>query len=124
MSKKNARNNKFNNNESRGNPEARVNNKKNTKSYKRGCPYQNADAQANTSYEKTNDVKWYAKNPELLRDAGAVSFNNPVGSKINIRGSVTRLSHDYVDLDHFYVPGVMVLKANLIPGLIARSLAL
>lgn len=117
MSRNNERNNKFNTNGSKGNPKARVNNKKNTKSYKKGSPYQNADAQADTSREKTNDVSWYAKNPELLRDAGDLSFNNPVGSKVTFRGSVTKEVGDYVDLDQFYVPGIMVLKANPIPGI-------
>lgn len=121
MSRNNERNNKFNTNGVKGNPNARVNNKKTTKSYRRGNPYQNADAQANTSCEKTNDVSWYAKNPELLRDAGALSFNNPVGSKVSYAGSVTELGNDYVNVDNFYTPGVMVLKANPIPGISANS---
>lgn len=121
MSRNNERTNKNNNNGSKGNPNARVNNKKNTKSYRRGNPYQNADAQADTSREKTNDVSWYAKNPELLRDAGALSFNNPVGSKISYVGSVKVADKDYVNADQFYTPGIMVMKANPIPGISANS---
>lgn len=37
---------------------------------------------------KYNDVSWYAKNPEMLRDAASFSYNSPVGNRIPVYQSL------------------------------------
>lgn len=53
-----------------------------------------------------NDASWYALSPQLLSDAGQLSFNNPLGTGLS--GIISRT-------DPYYVPGVMCLKYH--PGI-------
>nr|AVX53561.1 putative capsid [Marmot picobirnavirus] len=75
---------------------------------------------ANSSY---NDVSWYAKNDQILRDAASYSYNQPLGSKIRLEnvvlpsGSGEGLSSSVVSNGaSTSVPGVMTLLTGICPG--------
>lgn len=58
------------------------------------------------AYHKYNDVSWYAKNDNMLRDAASLSYNNPLGQKFKLKdiyksGSMT------VNGGETSVPGLM-----------------
>lgn len=50
--------------------------------------------------DKSNDVRWYAHNPELLRSAASIPFSQTVGSPLEFRG---------IHETDFVVPGVLGL---------------
>ena len=56
-----------------------------------------------------NDVSWYASNPQLVKDAGSFSFNNPVGGVVN-------LDNGGLYNTQFAVPGVMAIRTVGVPG--------
>lgn len=57
----------------------------------------------------SNDSSWYALNPQLLQDAGQLSFNNPLG--VGLPGIMT--GSDLSSL--MYTPGVM--RIHFLPGI-------
>lgn len=66
---------------------------------------------------KHNDVSWYARNPQILKDAASLSFNNPVGGKIadlwkNPLSTSTSANYDPFTLGA--IPGIMQL--HFVPG--------
>lgn len=61
---------------------------------------------------KYNDVSWYAKNPEMLRDAASYSYNNPLGTNVPLNQLVSPATVD-VSMsyyDYTAVPGLMTLR--------------
>lgn len=68
---------------------------------------------------KYNDVSWYAKNERMLRDSASFSYNNPVGTRLNMQNYITAntTSLPIVIQDHSSkrVPSVMAL--DFVPGI-------
>lgn len=69
---------------------------------------------------KHNDVSWYARNPQILKDAASLSFNNPVGGTIadlwrNPLSTGTDNNFDSRTLGA--IPGIMQLHFVSGPGL-------
>lgn len=62
---------------------------------------------------KYNDVSWYTKNEQMLRDAASLSFNNPVGVKLPRLMSEVDASGYYWAAGHV-VPGLCSLR--ILPG--------
>lgn len=64
---------------------------------------------------KFNDVSWYARNPQILKDAASLSFNNPVGGRTY---GLWNKPTDRADVyDSFYlgsIPGIM--QFGFVPG--------
>nr|AVX53787.1 putative capsid [Marmot picobirnavirus] len=59
-----------------------------------------------------NDVSWYNANPELLRTAGSLSFNNPLG--IDIYPSINNVTGIQIDENkHWTIPGI--IRLDLVP---------
>lgn len=62
---------------------------------------------------RTNDPSWYTVTPELLRDAGSYSFNNPLGNTLritelsNVDSSINYNQFDRLDRT---IPGIMVMR--------------
>lgn len=76
------------------------------------------ESKSRTNGNRGNDVAWYAANPQLLVDAGSLSYSNPVGSIIK----------QNFDTDNWvYVKGVPSLKNKSIneayPGVCSLEIA-
>lgn len=79
-------------------------------------------SQIRSSY---NDVSWYAKNDQILRDAASFSYNQPLGSKMP-SGELSEMDvtpyESTVDVEQRQlrcassVPGVMTLYTAITPG--------
>jgi len=54
-----------------------------------------------------NDVAWYSKNPQLLKDAGSIPFSNIQGLNIHLPG-MTKGGAEYVDK----LPGLITMPAT------------
>lgn len=94
--------------------ENRSNRKRGTKSnYKKGNGQKPQVKDKNEGYEgkqsPTNDPKWYAQTPELLRDAASIPFSSAAGTSysLNFYGDSVNPSTEQ------YVPGV--LSMTIIP---------
>lgn len=61
---------------------------------------------------RINDVRWYAKTPQLLRDAASYSFNNALGASLPTYSNSATISGKTVTLkqSRMYIPGIMQLK--------------
>lgn len=79
-------------------------------------------SQVKSSY---NDVSWYAKNDQILRDAASFSYNQPLGSKmpsgelsemdVTPYGNTTEVNQQQLRCASS-VPGVMTLYTAITPG--------
>lgn len=72
---------------------------------------------------KYNDVSWYSKNEQMLKDAASFSYNRPLGSEIKfdkvIGAGFTNASSAQTQYDASCssVAGVMTLLTDITPGL-------
>nr|AVX53818.1 putative capsid [Marmot picobirnavirus] len=65
---------------------------------------------------KFNDVSWYARNPQLLRDAGSLSFNNPLGAQLRFNDVIPANSTFQAVSGMDVIPGVMRISFRPVPG--------
>ena len=67
----------------------------------------------NSLRNKFNDVSWYAKNTQLLRDAGSLSFNNPLGANMPYEDVIPVNGTFTANLGTKHFPGI--LRISFIP---------
>lgn len=73
------------------------------------------DAVNTSSDTKTNDPEWYARDPQLLRDASRIPFSTPFGAQLGIIKGGTSYGVGFSDDTHVgdylsAIPGVCSLK--------------
>lgn len=68
---------------------------------------------------KSNPIEWYNHNEALMKDAGRLSFNNPLGAKFTVLNGYTGMTNS--NEIHNHVPGIMVLNYIYGPGLAASA---
>lgn len=93
----------------------RGNKKGNNKGFKARKSKENGSSRDFEKSPRTNDLSWYTINDQLLRDAGSLSFNNPLGNTTR----VSELSEFGSDIN--YVANSVLDRA--IPGLMAIEYA-
>lgn len=69
--------------------------------------------------DKFNDVSWYSKNEQMLKDAASFSYNRPLGAKIDMSKYIQSTSDEIVTYpaSTTSIPGVMNLAVAMGPGL-------
>lgn len=85
---------------------------RNVRTRKRKPASDRSSAGTSTHFNSTNDVAWYARNEQLLRDVGKFSFNNPVGT--NFSKLVFKNSGFHKPLLEVHSPGIF--SVNIIPA--------
>lgn len=111
-------------------------NKKTSKKYSRNKKAYRSDKQTHSGKfpqdsnctSDYNDVSWYAKNDQMLRDAASYSYNQPLGTRfpieeivsqadwISTAGSPITVRNSFT-VSANSVPGVMSLITGICPGL-------
>lgn len=64
----------------------------------------------NSTMRTFNDVSWYAKNPQILKDAGSLSFNNPLGATIQMEDVVPINSTFTPNSATSHLPGIFSIS--------------
>lgn len=59
---------------------------------------------------KFNDVSWYVKNPQILKDAGSLSFNNPLGATLQMEDVVPINSTFSANPGTTHMPGIFSIS--------------
>lgn len=64
-----------------------------------------------------NDPSWYNKDPQLVKDVANISFNTPIGKPLGDEITIARTTGENTTEPARIVPGVMVLRYFITPGM-------
>ena len=70
-----------------------------------------------SSKSKMNDVSWYAKNSQLLKDAASISYNTALGAALDFENTRSSIGKVFYASDVNRISGVMAIHYLPTPGL-------